>query len=89
MDYSPIPVISVKRLCDVEISLDGVSITTKKRRKDVLAYSFEKLCGYFFVAFGVDNYTETYFQKDSIIDRMKAAIFCSEEKEIGFCFSLP
>lgn len=89
MDYYPIPVISVKGLCDVEISLDGISVTTKKRRGDALAYSFEKLRGYSFEAFGVDNYTETYFQKGSTIDGMKAAISRSEETEIGFCFSLP
>ena len=79
----------MKGLCDVEISLDGISVTTKKRREDALAYSFDKLRGYSFEAFGVDNYTETYFQKGFTIDGMKAAISRSEEKEIGFCFSLP
>ena len=45
MDYYPIPVISVKGYCDVEISPDGISVTTKKKRNDTLDYSFEKLKG--------------------------------------------
>lgn len=35
MEY-PIPVISVKGLCDVEISLDQVTVSTKRRRLDTL-----------------------------------------------------
>lgn len=89
MDCYPIPVISVKGLCDVEISLDEVTVTTKKRWKDALAYSFEKLRRYSFEVFGVENYTETYTRKGSSIDEMKAAISRGEETEIGFAFTFP
>ena len=33
-DYYPIPVISVKGFCDVEISLDQVTVSNKRRRLD-------------------------------------------------------
>lgn len=89
MDYYPIPVISVKGLCDVEISLDEVSVTTKKRREDALAYSFEKFCAYPFEAFGVEGYLDTFYRDGAAIDEMKANIAHSEEVEIGFCFSFP
>lgn len=56
IDYYPIPVISVKGYCDVEISLGGISVTTRKKRKDALDYSSEKLKGYSFEAFGVESY---------------------------------
>ncbi len=60
MDHYPIPVISVKGYCDVEISPDGISVTTKKKRKDALDYSFERLKGYSFEAFGVEGYKERH-----------------------------
>ena len=87
MDSYPIPVISVKGLCDVEISLDGVSVTTKKRRGDALAYSFEKFRGRSFEAFGVEGYLDTFYRDGMTIDEMKANIACSQEKEIGFSVS--
>lgn len=89
MDYFPIPVISVKGLCDVEISLDGISVTTKKKRKDALDYSFKKLAGYSFEAFGVDDYMETYYRDGMTIAELKKGIAHSKEREIGFCFSFP
>lgn len=89
MDYYPIPVISVKGFFDVEISPDGISVTTKKKRKDALAYSFEKLRGYSFEAFGVESYLDTFYRDGMTIAELKENISRSEEREIGFCFSLP
>lgn len=60
MGHYPIPVISVKGYCNVEISPDGISVTTKKKRKDALDYSFERLKGYSFEAFGVEGYKERH-----------------------------
>ena len=88
-DYYPIPVISVKGYCDVEISPDGISVTTKKKRKDALADSFEKLKGYSFEAFGVEDYLDTFYRDGMTVAEMKENISRSEEREIGFCFSLP
>ena len=89
MDYYPVPVISVKGYCDVEISPDGISVTTKKKRKDALDYSFEKLKGYSFETFGVENYLDTFYRDGMTIAELKEGISRSEEREIGFCFSLP
>lgn len=88
MDYYPIPVISVKGLCDVEISFDGISVTAKKKRKDVLNSSFAKLKGYSFEVFGVEDYLHTVYRDGMTIAEMKGTS-CSEEREIVFCFSLP
>ena len=88
-DYYPIPVISVKGFCDVEISPDGISVTTKKKRKDALDYSFEKLKGYSYEAFGVEGYLDTFYRDGMTVAEMKENISHSKEREIGFCFSLP
>ena len=89
MDYYPIPVISVKGYCDVEISPDGISVTTKKKRKDALDYSFEKLKDYSFEVFGVESYLDTFYRDGMTVAEMKENISRSEEREISFCFSLP
>ena len=73
----------------MEISPDGISVTTKKKRKDALDYSFEKLKGYSFEAFGVESYLDTFYRDGMTVAEMKENISRSEEREIGFCFSLP
>ena len=54
MDFFPIPVVSVKGVCDIEIDLDKVSVSTKLRREVALNYEYEKLSVYEFEAYGVD-----------------------------------
>ncbi len=48
----PIPVISVKGFCDIEIQFDKISVSTKLKRNTALSYSFEKFAGYEFEAYG-------------------------------------
>ncbi len=85
----PIPVISVKGYCDVEIQFDKVSISTKLKRQNALAYSFEKFAGYEFEAYGVDDYLTDFYHPGQSIQEMKDNIRASEEKEIGFSFVFP
>ena len=89
MDCYPIPVISVKGLCDIEIDFDGISVSAKKRRRDVLEYSFKVLEGYAFEAFGVEDYLCTYYKEGLSLTDMKQSIAESTEREIGFSFSFP
>lgn len=89
MDSFPIPVITVKGLCDVEIGLDAVSVSTKLRRNDALARSFAPLSGYRFEAYGVEDYLATYYREGMSLVEMRTAIEKSLEAEIGFSFLLP
>ena len=52
-------------------------------------HSFEKLKDYSFEAFGVESYLDTFYRDGMTVAEMKENISCSEEREIGFCFSLP
>lgn len=52
----PIPVISVKDICDIELQFDKISVSAKLKRESALAYSFEKFSGYEFEAYGVEDY---------------------------------
>ena len=45
MDEYPIPVISMKDLCDVEISLDTATVTTRRKRVDVMGDPLDEYSG--------------------------------------------
>ncbi len=89
MDRFPIPVLTVPGLCDVELDLDALSVSTKLRRSDALAHSFAPLAGYHFEAYGVEDYLATYYREGSPLDDLRRAIAQSPETEICFSFSLP
>lgn len=86
MDFFPIPVVTVKGLCDIEIDLDKVSVSTKLRREVALNYSYEKLSGYEFEAYGVDEYLDDFYVKGNSYSELVENIASGKEKEIGFSF---
>ena len=86
MDFFPIPVVMVKGLCDIEIDLDKVSVSTKLRREVALNYSYEKLSGYEFEAYGVDGYLDDFYVKGNSYSELVENIASSKETEIGFSF---
>lgn len=82
-DY-PIPVIEAAGLCDIEIQPDVLSVTAKRTRESALAYDFDRLRGYSYEVYGVQDYLTDYAGED-----VKSAIRNSAEGEIGFSFSFP
>ena len=86
MDFFPIPVVTVKGLCDIEIDLDKVSVSTKLKREVTLNYSYEKLSDYEFEAYGVDGYWDDFYVKGNTYAELVENITRSKEKEIGFSF---
>ncbi len=87
MDSYPIPVVTVKGFCDIEIDFNTVSVSTKLKRARALEYSFDKLSRYEFEAFGVEDYLCTFYKSGNSIETLKSNIAKSKEKEIGFSFS--
>lgn len=86
MDFFPIPVVTVKGLCDIEIDLDKISVSTKLRRDVALNYSYEKLTGYEFESYGVDEYLDDFYVRGYSYSELVENISGSKEKEIGFSF---
>ena len=86
MDFFPIPVVTVKGLCDIEIDLDKVSVSTKLRREVALKYSYEKMSGYEFEVYGVDEYLNDFYVKGNSYSELVENIASSKEIEIGFSF---
>ena len=85
----PIPVIAVNGLCDIEISFDGVSVTTKLGKKDAITYPYEEILEYEFEAYGVGEYLGDFYHTGQSVQGLKDAIEASNEKEIGFSFVFP
>lgn len=84
-DAFPIPVISVKGLCDIEIQFDEIAVSTTLKRDIALAYSFEKVADFSFEAYGVTD----YYHKGQTVQELRENIRACDETEIGFffCFS--
>ena len=89
IDFFPIPVVTVKGVCDIEIDLDKVSVSTKLRREVALNYSYEKLSAYEFEAYGVDGYLDDFYVKGNSYSELVENIASSKETEIGFSFLFP
>lgn len=86
MDYFPIPVITINDLCDIEIDLDKISVSTKLGRETALSYVYEKLSGYDFESYGVDEYLDDFYVAGNTYSELVENIGKSNEKEIGFSF---
>lgn len=85
----PIPVISVKGLCDIEIQPGQISVSAKLRRDAALAYPFERLAGYTFEAYGVEDYLADYYRPGQPLQALRERIRACRETEIGFSFVFP
>lgn len=82
-DY-PIPVVEVMGLCDIEIEPDHLAVSATMTRERALAYDFDRLRGYAYEVYGVQDYLADYAGED-----VKAAIRNSAEREIAFSFYFP
>lgn len=82
-DY-PIPVVEVTGLCDIEIEIDHLFVSATMARERALEYDFDRLRGYTYEVYGVQDYLTDYAGED-----VKEVIRNSAEREIGFSFSFP
>ena len=85
-DYFPIPVISVKGLCDVEIDLDGISVTAKLTKDRAISYDFEKIKSFNFEVYGVENYLEDFYVLGDTIASMIEKLSNCKEENVFFSF---
>ena len=89
IEYFPIPVITIKGVCDIEIGLDQISVTAKLSKKDALSYDYGKVKAFNFEAYGENNYLDDFYIAGSTIDGMIKKIEKSSESNIFFSFAFP
>lgn len=85
-DYYPIPVIEIKKFCDIEVGLNRITVSTKLKRDTALTFDYSKISKYHFEVYGVEDFTTDYFIKGDTIDNLLNNIKSSMEKEIGYSF---
>lgn len=86
-DSYPIPVVGVKGVCDIEISFERISVSTKLKRDAALAYSHENILKYTFEVYGVNDYLGDYYHNGMTIQELKDNIESSNEEEIAYQFT--
>ncbi len=86
MEYYPIPIIEVQGLCDVEINVENITVSTKLTKQNAVEYNYEKIEEYAFEAYGVEDYLQDFYEPGMTKEELQAEITKSEEKEIGFSF---
>lgn len=86
MEVFPIPVVSVTGLCDIEIGLDEITVSTKLPREAALSYDYDKLAARPFEAFGVVEYLNDFYLPGDSFDTFRSRMLDSHEAEIGFSF---
>ncbi len=85
----PVSVIEVCGICDIEIGFYDVSVSTKLKREKALEYSFEKLTGYPFEAYGANDYLTNLYESGQPLPVLKENIENCSECEICFSFVFP
>ena len=85
----PIPVLTVKNLCDIEVHFDRISLSTKLRRCAALDFSFAPVAGYDFEVYGVEDYLADFYHPGQTIEELKENLLACNEPELGFSFTLP
>ena len=87
-EYYPIPVISVKGLCDIEVGLETTTLSAKLGRDAGAQFPFETLSGCEFEVYGVQNYLSDFYRDGITTAQMRENICSSGEAEIGFSFAV-
>ena len=60
-EWDPIPVVSARALCDVEIHFDGITVTAKRTREEALTDSLEAFAKESFEVYGVEDDRTDFF----------------------------
>ena len=84
-EHFPIPVITIKDLCDIEIGLKYTTITSKLSRNDALSFPFERF-QLSFEAYGVEDFQTDFYYQGMSFEKFRKNIKASNENEVFFTF---
>ena len=86
-DAFPIPVLSIKGLCDVEFHIDQIQVTSKLKKMDAIDFDYQKISGHTFELYGLDDYESTYGDAHTPLEVLMNNIELSNESIIVFAFT--
>lgn len=78
-DVYPIPVLSIRGLCDIEIDCENISLTAKLAKENITNFDWHKLGGAAFEVYGVKDYLKDYGDSQNV-QAIAARVFSSEEE---------
>ncbi len=88
IEYFPIPVVSLEGVCDIEIGFDEISVTAKLTRDMAASFDFERLKGYRFEVYGVQNCLDDFYTEGDGVGMIPKRVAESGESEVFLSFSL-
>ena len=89
IDHFPIPVVSLKGRCDIEIDINQISVTTKLTREKAISSNYDQVMAYDFEAYGVNNYLDDFYLAGDTTNDMIEKIKRSKEETVFFSFYFP
>lgn len=88
IEYYPIPVITIKDLCDIGIDIDHIFIEYKMSRDLAINFDWRKISIHQFEVYGVKDYLSDFYNATSSLETISTKISQSEEQEIAIAFKL-
>jgi hypothetical protein len=82
-EHYPIPVITIKNVCEIGFDIPETFIEFKLKRETALAFDFSRLHGFNFDVYGVNDYLNDMYHTGQDIHEIHANIEKSNELEIG------
>ncbi|MGL4738210.1 MAG: DUF3201 domain-containing protein [Cellulosilyticaceae bacterium] len=83
LEQFPIPVITVKGLCDIGMDLSHIFIESRLQREQALQFDFTILQKYKFEVYGTADYLNDFYNEDQDLGGIRERILDSMEQEIG------
>ena len=88
LEYYPIPVITIKNICDIGFDLTHTFIECKLSREAALELDYGVFKQYKFEVYGVGDYLNDFYNDKLLIDKVHDRIRGSKEQEIGISIML-
>lgn len=86
VEYYPIPVVTIKNICDIGIDINHIFIESKIKKEKVIELDWKMFSDYRFEVYGADNYLEDFYNSSLSLEALPQKINQSNEKEICVAF---
>ncbi|WP_313132689.1 DUF3201 domain-containing protein [Anaerocolumna sp.] len=86
LEYYPIPVVTIKNICDIGIDMNRTFIEFKMKKEKAVLFHWEIISDYKFEVYGVEDYLSDFYNAALKLDDISEKISRSNEKEVGIEF---
>ncbi|GAA4298017.1 hypothetical protein GCM10023142_37950 [Anaerocolumna aminovalerica] len=88
LEYYPIPLVTVKDICDIGIDINHIFIECKMKKEKIIGFEWKLISDYNFDVYGVEDYLNDFYNSSLKLDDITERIIHSNENEIGIEFQL-